>query len=265
MLDFHKNICLKTCEIAKTTGNFIAEQRKNFNHTMVEHKGLHDLVSYVDREAEKMIIAALSAVLPEAGFIAEEGTNDKRGEKFNWIIDPLDGTTNFIQGIPTYAVSIALMEDNELVVGVVYEIGQQECFYAWKNGGAFLNGTKISVSDKSDLHLSLLATGFPYTNFDMLDSYMLFLKWMLRNSRGVRRIGSAATDLAYVACGRFDAFWEYGLKPWDMAAGALLVKEAGGHVTDFKGTDNFVFGKDIVATNNLLHNIILLKIKEYID
>ena len=99
----------------------------------------------------------------------------------------------------------------------------------------------------------------------MLDSYMLFLKWMLRNSRGVRRIGSAATDLAYVACGRVDAFWEYGLKPWDMAAGALLVKEAGGHVTDFKGTDNFVFGKDIVATNNLLHHIILLKIKEYID
>jgi myo-inositol-1(or 4)-monophosphatase len=264
MIDSYKNICLKTCEVAQKAGSFIAEQRITFSQSMVEHKGLHDLVSYVDREAEKMIVAALSAVLSEAGFVAEEGTNDKRGEKFNWIIDPLDGTTNFIQGIPTYAVSIALMEDNELVVGVVYEIGQQECFYAWKNGGAFLNGTKISVSDKSDLHLSLLATGFPYTNFDMLDSYMLFLKWMLRNSRGVRRIGSAATDLAYVACGRFDAFWEYGLKPWDMAAGALLIKEAGGHVTDFKGTDSYVFGKDIVATNNLLHNKILLKIKEFI-
>jgi myo-inositol-1(or 4)-monophosphatase len=261
----YKNICLKTCEIAQKAGLFIAEQRKGFSQTMVEHKGLHDLVSYVDREAEKMIIAELSTVLPEAGFIAEEGTNDRHGEKYNWIIDPLDGTTNFIQGIPTYAVSIALMEGNELVVGVVYEIGQQECFYAWKNGGAFLNGTKIGVSDKSDLHLSLLATGFPYTNFDMLDSYMLFLKWMLRNSRGVRRIGSAATDLAYVACGRFDAFWEYGLKPWDMAAGALLVKEAGGCVSDFQGTENYVFGIDIVATNTLLHESILQKIKEFIN
>ena len=260
----YKNICLQSCEIAKKAGSFIAEQKKGFSQTMVEHKGLHDLVSYVDREAEKLIIAELSSLLPEAGFIAEEGTNERRGEKYNWIIDPLDGTTNFIQGIPVYAVSIALMEHDELVVGVVYEIGQRECFYAWKDGGAYLNGEKISVSDKSDLHLSLLATGFPYTNFDMLDQYMTFLKWMLRNSRGVRRIGSAATDLAYVACGRFDAFWEYGLKPWDMAAGALLIKEAGGHVTNFKGTDDYVFGKDIVATNNLLHNKILLKIKEFI-
>jgi myo-inositol-1(or 4)-monophosphatase len=264
MLDLYKNICLKTCETAQKAGAFIAEQRKSFSQSMVEHKGLHDLVSYVDREAEKMIIAELSKVLPEAGFIAEEGTNTSRGDKFNWIIDPLDGTTNFIQGIPTYAVSIALMEDNELVVGVVFEIGQQECFYAWKDGGAYLNGEKIRVSDKSDLHLSLLATGFPYTNFDMLDDYMIFLKWMLRNSRGVRRIGSAATDLAYVACGRFDAFWEYGLKPWDMAAGALLIKEAGGKVSDFKGTDNYVFGNDIVSTNGLLQDVILLKLKEFI-
>ncbi|MDD4198121.1 MAG: inositol monophosphatase family protein [Paludibacter sp.] len=264
MINSYQIICLKTCEIAKKAGAFIAEQRKGFSQSMVEHKGLHDLVSYVDREAEKMIIAELSKVLPEAGFIAEEGTNNIRGEKFNWIIDPLDGTTNFIQGIPTYAVSIALMEDNELVVGVVFEIGQQECFYAWKDGGAYLNGEKISVSDKSDLHLSLLATGFPYTNFDRLDDYMTFLKWMLRNSRGVRRIGSAATDLAYVACGRFDAFWEYGLKPWDMAAGALLIKEAGGFVSDFKGTGNYVFGNDIIATNGLLYDEIFRKIKEFI-
>lgn len=260
----YKNICLKTCDIAKKAGAFIAEQRKNFNHSMVENKGLHDLVSYVDREAEKLIVTELSSLLPEAGFIAEEGTKDKQGERFNWIVDPLDGTTNFIQGIPTYAVSIALMEGDELVTGVVLEIVRQECFYAWKGGGAYLNGDKISVSDKSDLHLSLLATGFPYTNFDKLDPYMSFLKWMLRNSRGVRRIGSAATDLAYVACGRFDAFWEYGLKPWDMAAGALLIKEAGGHVSDFKGTGHFLFGSNIIATNKLLHEIMLNKMTEII-
>jgi len=261
----YEDICKKTCDIAKQAGSFIAEQRKSFDQSQVEHKGVHDLVSYVDKEAERLIISNLRNVLPEAGFIAEEGTGNIKGKKYNWIIDPLDGTTNFIQGIPTYAVSIALMEDDTLVVGVVYEIGQNECFYAWKDGGAFLNGNRIHVSDKNDLNLSLLATGFPYRFFDRLESYLVFLKWILQNSRGVRRIGSAATDLAYVACGRFEAFWEYGLGTWDVAAGALLIKEAGGVVTDFEGGDKFITGKDILASNSYLHNIILEKIKKYIS
>lgn len=259
----YEQLCFKTCEIARHTGVFIAEQAKGFNDSMIENKGLHDLVSYVDREAEKMIIEALSAILPEAGYIAEEGTFSKRGDLYNWVIDPLDGTTNFMQGIPVYAVSIALMHGDELVVGVVYEIGQQECFYAWKDGGAYLNGAKISVTNKVDLNEALLATGFPYTNFDQLDAYMDFLKWTLKNSRGVRRIGSAATDLAYVACGRFDAFWEYNLKPWDVAAGALLVKEAGGFVADFKGETDFIFGNTILASNSNLDKVILPKIKAF--
>lgn len=258
-------LCKQTCEIAKKAGSFISEQKKGFNQSFVEHKGVHDLVSYVDREAEKLVIAELQELLPEAGFIAEEGTNNVRGAKYNWIIDPLDGTTNFIQGIPTYAVSIALMENDDLVLGVVYEIGQQECFYAWKGGGAYLDGTKIQVSDKSDLNMSLIATGFPYTQFDLIEPYMAYLKWVMQNSRGVRRIGSAATDLAYVACGRFDAFWEYGLKSWDMAAGALLIKEAGGIVTNFAGGENFLFRSDIVATNGLLHPVFLRKLKDFIS
>ena len=262
MEDMFKILCLQTCEIARTSGKIMAEERKNFDVSKIENKGMHDLVSYVDKESEKRIIAELQKLLPESGFIAEEGTNDTRGERFNWVIDPLDGTTNFIQGVPVYCVSIGLLDGDELVVGVVYEVGRDECFYAWKDGGAFLNGEKISVSDRSDIHDALLATGFPYSDFSRIEEYIEFLRWAMKNARGVRRLGSAAADLAYVACGRFDAFWEYDLKPWDVAAGALLVKEAGGMVGDYSGGDNYLFGREIIASNSLINRTILDKIKE---
>lgn len=258
----YKNLCLQTCEIARTSGKIMAEERKNFDASKIENKGLHDLVSYVDKESEKRIIAELQKLLPESGFIAEEGTTDVRGERFNWVIDPLDGTTNFIQGVPIYCVSIGLLDGDELVVGVVYEVGRDECFYAWKEGGAYLNGDKICVSNRSDIHDALLATGFPYSDFSRIDEYVEFLKWAMKNARGVRRLGSAAADLAYVACGRFDAFWEYDLKPWDVAAGALIVKEAGGMVSDYSGGENYLFGREIVATNPLINGIILDKINK---
>lgn len=262
MEDTYKKLSLQTCEIAITSGKIMAEERKNFDVSKIENKGMHDLVSYVDKESEKRIIAELQKLLPESGFIAEEGTNDTRGERFNWVIDPLDGTTNFIQGVPIYCVSIGLLDGDELVVGVVYEVGRDECFYAWKDGGAFLNGEKISVSDRSDIHDALLATGFPYSDFSRIEEYIEFLKWAMKNARGVRRLGSAAADLAYVACGRFDAFWEYDLKPWDVAAGALLVKEAGGMVSDYSGGNNYLFGREIIASNSLINGIVLDKIKE---
>lgn len=258
----YNSLCLQTCEIARTSGKIMAEERKSFDASKIENKGMHDLVSYVDKESEKRIIAELQKLLPESGFIAEEGTNDTRGERFNWVIDPLDGTTNFIQGVPIYCVSIALLDGDELVVGVVYEVGRDECFYAWKNGGAFLNGEKIAVSDRSDIHDALLATGFPYSDFSRIEEYIEFLKWAMKNARGVRRLGSAAADLAYVACGRFDAFWEYDLKPWDVAAGALLVKEAGGMVSDYSGGDNYLFGREIFASNSSINGVVLGKIKE---
>jgi myo-inositol-1(or 4)-monophosphatase len=248
----YKQLTLATCEIAKMAGQFMAEERKTFNDNRIESKGMHDLVSYVDKASEKQIIEQLQQLLPESGFIAEEGTTDIHGERFNWVIDPLDGTTNYIQGVPIYAVSIALLDKDELVLGVVYEVGRDECFYAWKNGGAYLNTRPIQVSKRADIHDALVATGFPYSDFSRLDDYMETLKWAMKNARGVRRMGSAATDLAYVACGRFDAFWEYDLKPWDVAAGALIVKEAGGIVTDYKGGNNYLFGREIVATNGLL-------------
>lgn len=253
---------LATCEIARKAGMFMAEERKCFDVSQIETKGLHDLVSYVDKESEKRIVAELKVLLPESGFIGEEGTSDIHGDRFNWVIDPLDGTTNYIQGVPIYAVSIGLLDGDELVLGVVYEVGRSECFYAWKDGGAYLNGEPIHVSNRADIHDALLATGFPYNDFSKLDAYMEMLKWTMTNARGVRRLGSAATDLAYVACGRFEAFWEYDLKPWDVAAGAVIVKEAGGTVTDYKGGNGFLWGKEIVATNGLLEEMILDKIKE---
>lgn len=259
----YKQLTLSTCEIARSVGKYMAEERKGFDDAKIENKGLHDLVSYVDKESEKRIIDALQHLLPESGFIAEEGTSDKKGERFNWVIDPLDGTTNFIQGVPIYCVSIGLLDGDELVVGVVYEVGRDECFYAWKNGGAYLNGDPIHVSTRGDIHDALLATGFPYNDFSKMDAYMKFLEWTMKNARGVRRLGSAAADMVYVACGRFDAFWEYDLKPWDVAAGAVIVKEAGGTVTDYKGGDNYLFGCEIVAGNGLLDDLILSKIKEF--
>ncbi len=262
MTETYKNLCLKACEIAIQSGKIMAEERKNFDAASVESKGMHDLVSYVDKESEIRIINALQQLLPESGFIAEEGTSDKKGERFNWVIDPLDGTTNFIQGVPMYCVSIGLLDGEELVVGVVYEVGRDECFYAWKNGGAYLNNKPIHVSNCGDIHDALLATGFPYSDFSRMNEYIEFLKWAMINARGVRRLGSAAADLVYVACGRFDAFWEYDLKPWDVAGGALIVKEAGGTVTDYSGGNNYLFGKEIVASNGLLDNIIS-KIKEF--
>ena len=262
MTPSYKDLTLATCDIARAVGRFMARERKTFNDSKVENKGLHDLVSYVDKESEKQIIEQLSVLLPESGFIAEEGTNTKRGERFNWVIDPLDGTTNFVQGVPVYAVSIALLDGEELVLGVVFEVGRSECFYAWKGGGAYLNGEPIGVSSRDNISDALLATGFPYSNFEQLNEYIAVLKWAMVAARGMRRMGSAAVDLSYVACGRFDAFWEYDLKSWDVAAGALILMEAGGMVTNFSGGKDYLFEKEIVASNTLLHPVLQTKVAE---
>lgn len=247
--------------VAKEVGIFILQECAKITAHDIETKSQNSLVTYVDKTAEKKIIEVLTQLIPEAGFIAEEGTSDKKGETYNWIIDPLDGTTNFIHGIPTYCVSIGLLKDNELVLGVIYEPNRDELFYAWLNGGAYLNGKPIHVSKTEALCDSLLATGFPYYDYKRLEAYMDILKWLMHNSRGVRRIGSAAIDLAYVACGRFEAFYEYSLNPWDVAAGAIIVKEAGGSVTDFKGENNYLFGSEIIASNKLMEAELLDKIK----
>ncbi|MCL4171156.1 UNVERIFIED_CONTAM: hypothetical protein GTU68_039147, partial [Idotea baltica] len=206
------------------------EERSSFKQADVEVKELNNFVSYVDKQAEQRFVTALELLLPEAGFIAEEGTSSKKGERYHWIIDPLDGTTNYVHGIPFYCTSVALMDGDELVMGVIYEPNTQECFHALTGQGAFLNGKPINVTDNSVLSDCLLATGFPYDDFEREDAFFKVLKTLTQQSRGLRRLGSAALDLAYVACGRFDGFFEYGLNPWDVAAGALIVQEAEGKV-----------------------------------
>lgn len=258
----YKTICSSVQEIARYTGSFFLSEINKVQSNDIKQKGLHDFVSYVDITAEKHIVTELEKLCPEAGFIAEEGTSKLVGKKFNWIIDPLDGTTNFLHRIPLYSVSIALMEDNEIVIGVVYEPNLNECFYAYKNGGAFLNGNEIHVSKIHEMEKSLLATGFPYQEYDKMKSYMDLFTYFARNTSGLRRLGSAAVDLVYTACGRFEGFYEYGLKPWDIAAGAFIVQQAGGIVSDFKGENNYIFGGELLASNALLHEDYLNAIKE---
>ena len=196
-----------TIKVIKEVAGFIRDEARDFNKKKVEHKGFNDLVSYVDKQAEKLLVEGLTEVMPDAGFITEEGTSSKEGEEYNWIIDPLDGTTNFVHGIPTYSVSVALQKNDEIILGIVYEINHDECFHAVADGPAYLNEQKIEVSQGVDLSASLIATGFPYNNFDKVDGYLAILKDIMQKSHGLRRIGSAAVDLAYVACGRFEGFF----------------------------------------------------------
>lgn len=258
-----QKLCQDVCKLTKQVGIFIKSERLKFSTDSVEIKGKNDFVSYVDKAAEQKLVEGLALFLPEAGFIAEEGTSSKNGEVYNWIIDPLDGTTNFIHGIPCFAISIALTRNNILVLGVIYEINLDECFYAWEGSKAYLNEKEISVSKTKTLANSLIATGFPYYNYEQQDEYMDLFKHFMKNTRGLRRLGSAATDLAYVACGRFDGFYEYSLRPWDVAAGAFIVQQAGGRVTDFKGNDNYVFGEEIVAGNTACFDEFLGAVKTY--
>ncbi len=248
MIDL-QNLCMHVCELAKNTGSFIKTEATKFSSDKIETKGKNDFVSYVDKAAEEKIIHELTALLPDAGFIAEEGTSEKKGLVYNWIIDPLDGTTNFIHGLPCFSISIALMRDTTIVLGVVYEINLDECFYAWEHSPAYLNEQTIAVSNVKTLSDSLLATGFPYYDYGRMDEYLELFKYFMQHTHGLRRLGSAATDLAYVACGRFEGFYEYGLQPWDVAAGAFIVQQAGGKVTDFNGGGNYLFGRELVAGN----------------
>jgi len=255
----------KVADIARKAGDFIMAERANFSAGKVEVKGRNDFVSYVDKGAERIIVDELKQLLPEAAFIAEEGTEAREDARYRWVIDPLDGTTNFIHGMPFFAVSIALIDGDDPVVGVVYELNRDEMFTAWKGGGAWLNGKRISVSETTDVSASLIGTGFPYYDYARLDGYIELFRHLMQFSRGIRRPGSAATDLAYVACGRFDAFYEYGLSPWDVAAGILLVTEAGGSVTDFSGGKDFLFGREIVSGNPLVQKEMLELVRKFMD
>jgi myo-inositol-1(or 4)-monophosphatase len=232
---------------ARRAGSIINRAALDGSGLEVKSKRVNDFVTKIDRAAEEAIIDAVHKAYPEHSILAEESGSTARQEEFCWIIDPLDGTTNFIHGFPQYCVSIGVQHRGALAHAVVYDPVKNELFTASKGGGAFLNDRRIRVTKCLRLQDALVGTGFPFKELGRLDLYMKQLKHLIEGSAGVRRAGAAALDLAYVACGRLDAFWEMGLSPWDMAAGALLVQEAGGLVGDFAGNGTYMDSGDICA------------------
>ena len=248
----YQKICFDTMEVVREAAAYVRERHQERGDLNIEKKGRQNYVTEVDTHTEQILVKGLSALLPEAGFIAEEGTNKKQGDTWNWIIDPVDGTTNFIHGVFPFAISVGLREGDRVVAGIIYEFGLDEFFYAWEGGGAWLNGKPVRVSSVPRVRDALIATGFPYTDFSRMDQFMESVDYFMKNSNGLRRLGSAATDIAYVACGRFDAFYEYGLNPWDIAAGILLVREAGGKVSDFGGNEDVLHREHVICSNGLM-------------
>lgn len=221
----------------------------------IDYKGAIDLVTPVDRECERRIVEVLRRHFPNHSILAEEETDWIGTEgRHRWIIDPLDGTTNFAHSYPQFCVSIALEYDDEIILGLVYDPLRSECFKAVKGKGATLNGGSIHVSAVKELDKALLATGFPYDRRDRADFYLSFFKAFLTRCQGIRRGGSAALDLCYLACGRIDGFWELNLKPWDTAAGSLIVTEAGGRLSDFSGNQFSIGGHETLASNGIIHD-----------
>ncbi|MFN7118924.1 MAG: inositol monophosphatase family protein [Saprospiraceae bacterium] len=258
----YQKICAAAEQVVMQAGAFIRGEYGKVSRQSIEEKSVNQLVTYVDRTAEEMLVKGLRQIVPTATFLTEEATIASENSDLQWIIDPLDGTTNFLHGIPTFAVSVALQQGEQIVVGIVYEVNQDECFAAWQGGGAWLNGERIRVGTAKNLAQALIGTGFPVDNFTRLNPMLKATSHFIQHSRGVRRVGSAATDLAYVACGRYDAFFEYNLNPWDVAAGVLLVQEAGGQLSDFTGTDHYIFGREMLATNQLIHEEMLTIIRQ---
>ncbi len=239
------NIAVKA---ARRAGTIINRAARDLDLLSVGAKGPGDFVTEVDRAAEAAIIETLSDAYPTHSFLGEESGQTGESE-FQWIIDPLDGTTNFIHGFPQYAVSIALAQNGVLQHGVVFDPNSNELFTASRGSGAFLNDKRIRVSNRTRLSEALIGTGFPYKSFDHADTYLAIQKDMMQKTAGLRRPGAASLDFAYVAAGRLDGFWEFGLAPWDMAAGALLITEAGGLVGDLQGEADYMKSGNVVAGN----------------
>jgi myo-inositol-1(or 4)-monophosphatase len=239
-------------EAANAAGILIRERWQEPKN--IDYKGPIDLVTSVDREAERRIVEVLRNGFPDHSILAEEDTDWVGIENgHRWIIDPLDGTTNFAHGYPQFSVSIALEFDGEVILGLVYDPLRRECFQAVKGEGATLNGSPIRISCVKELDKALLATGFPYDQREKADFYLSFFKAFMTRSQGIRRNGSAALDLCYVACGRLDGFWELKLRPWDTAAGALIVEEAGGKLSDLSGNKFTIWGEQTLASNGAIH------------
>lgn len=243
------NIAVKA---ARRAGNLIHRAADKIDHLTVTKKSHADFVSEVDRAAERIIIETLLEAYPSHAILAEESGTQGSSE-YVWIIDPLDGTTNFLHGVPQYAVSIALQHNGVLMQSVVYDPTKNDLFTATRGRGAFLNDKRIRVSKRKEMIDSLIGTGFPYTRFEHMDAYMEIFKDVMQHTAGLRRPGAASLDLAWTAAGRYDGFFETGLKPWDIAGGALLITEAGGIVSDLAGAQNYLTSGHICAGNPNIH------------
>jgi myo-inositol-1(or 4)-monophosphatase len=243
--------------VAYEAGIRLLENFGSLDSSQLYFKGKRDLVTDIDREVEQFIQDRLRRDFPNDSILGEELTEQENLSHRTWLVDPLDGTTNYFHGIPFFAVSIALSVENSIQIGVVHLPYMRETFFAVREMGAFLNGTLIQVSGAKRLIESVLATGFPYRREELEENNREYFNRFFFKLRGIRRCGSAAMDLSYVSCGRLDGFWEVHLGPWDVAAGSLIVLEAGGRVTDFQGNEDYIFGKHIVASNGLIHDDIL--------
>lgn len=261
-MDNLKSLTESVCHIAREIGHFLKEERKSFRREAVEVKHAHDYVSYVDKESEKRVVAALQELLPEAGFITEEGSAVYNDEPYCWVVDPLDGTTNYIHDNAPYCVSIALRSKQELLLGVVYEPCRDECFYAWQGGGAYMNGEPMQVSQVQSIENAFVVTELPYNSDQYARTGEYLIKELYGKVAGIRMNGSAALALCYVAAGRFDAWLEAFIGKWDYSAATLMVMEAGGKVTDFYGNGNFIEGHHIIATNGPLHSVFLKLVED---
>ncbi len=251
----------KVRKIAIEAGAFLRQERTNFHRERVEEKNSHDYVSYVDKESERRIVKELSALLPEAGFIAEEGSGNHGEEELYWLVDPLDGTTNYIHDNAPYCVSISLRNKKELLIGVVYEVCRKECFWAWKGSKAYLDGQEIHVSDVSAMDTAFIALGFPYNHEAYKPMALHLVQQLYGRVGGLRLQGAAAAEICYIAAGRFEARIEANLGPWDIAAGTLILMQAGGKVTDFDGGNTFYSGHQVLATNGKMHDLLLAVVK----
>jgi myo-inositol-1(or 4)-monophosphatase len=248
---------------ARRAGNVIMRHLDRLERVTIETKGRNDFVTEIDRMAEAEILHILRAAYPAHAILAEE-TGEQSGNEYRWIIDPLDGTTNYLHGYPQFGVSIALQHKGRLEQAVVFDPHKNELFTATRGQGAQLNDRRMRVSRVNDLELALLGTGFPFRANQNVEVWINTLRDLMTASSGIRRAGSASLDLAHVACGRFDGFWEFGLSAWDMAAGCLLIQEAGGLVTDFAGGQDYLDSGNVVAGNPRIHEIILKTIRPHL-
>jgi len=248
---------------AREAGHLLLRYFNRMENIPVEEKQANDFVTEVDRASEQLIIRAIRKAYPDHAILAEE-SGDHAGKEYLWIIDPLDGTTNYLHGFPQFSVSIGVQRRGELVAAVVHDPLRDETFTAHKGGGAYLNGRRIRVSKRKDLQGALLGTGIPYRDQRFVDHYFGMMKALIRDAAGVRRPGSAALDFAWLAAGRIDGFWELGLARWDFAAGALLVQEAGGVVTDLSGGSRHFETGNVVAGNVKIHPVMLRTIRPFL-